>query len=376
MRRRPSSLLAVGSVERHWRLSLALFGAVLILTGCMGAQSSSANAPSQATPALIYDQLRSAFQITDREARQKEVLSLTRDFLADIRARGASDEAASALLTDIAQASHPLLNNPAIIQRQDSRVIVGFPDGLGLVLYDMANPADDPPLELSPWTAGLSTIQVTWQPQAIGALYFTVGADQATTAHYVLAEQSRGVWRVGWFGDEDPDWWFNTRNATVTVSPDLKTLKVIGEADHSSPAFDELAGSPHRSFSVEWHKQPSGYAMSPQPASDAQRTSWLWQIAVPSPYTTLVEFIERIRINDMTSAGKLVTDPAVVSSAFSFGLNFPENRFQVTDYNPTRITIISARGTFFVSVKPPPQGADRPWLISALTPIGAAPPTP
>ena len=116
--------------------------------------------------------------------------------------------------------------------------------------------------------------------------------------------------------------------------------------------------------------------MSPQPASDTQRTSWLWQIAVPSPYATLVEFIERVRINDMAGAGRLATDPAVVTAAFSFGLNFPENRFQVTDYNPTRVTIISARGTFVVSIKPPPEGADRPWLISALTPLGAAPPTP
>lgn len=363
-------------MARHRWQPLALSGAALILTGCLGATSVSGGPASQATAVLLYDQLRSAFQIADRDTRQQEVLSLTRGFLADVQSRGTTDEAASALLTDIAQASHPLLNNPAIIQRQDKRVIVGFPDDLGLVLYDMSTPPDTPPLELSPWTAGLSTIQVTWQPDAIGVLYFTVGADQATTAHYVLAEQSRGSWRVGWFGDEDPDWWFNTRNATVTVSPDLQILKVTGEADHTSPAFDEVAGSPHRTFSVEWHKLPSGYAMSPQPASDAERTSWLWQIAVPSPYATLVEFIERIRINDMAGAGKLVADPAVVSAAFSFGLNFPENRFQVTDFNPTRITIISVRGTFIVSIKPPSEGADRPWLISALSPLGAAPPTP
>jgi hypothetical protein len=219
-------------------------------------------------------------------------------------------------------------------------------------------------------------VEVTWLPDAVGVLYYTAGADGVITAHFSQAELSRGEWRVGWFGDEDPDWWFNTRNATVVVAPDLQTIAVSGESDHNSPAFDERPGLPHRAFSVTWHKLPSGYAMSPLPASDAERSSWLWQIAVPSPYATLVEFIERIRINDMFGAGKLVTEPAIVSDAFAFGLNFPENRFEVTGFEPTRITMQSVRGTFVVGFKPPEAGADRPWLISSLAPIGAAPPTP
>lgn len=377
MRPRASSPLLVDSVARQRRLFPLVIGTVLLLSGCAGRLAvPAANPPPQATAILVYDELRSAFLLADRETRRREVRSLTRSFLADIQSRGVGDEAASALLTDIAQTSHPLLNNPAIVQHQNNRVIVGFPDGLGLVLYDMTTPPDTPPLELSPWTAGLTTVQATWLPDAIGVLYFTTGSDHAVTAHYVQAEQSRGVWRVGWFGDEDPDWWFNTRNAVVTVSPDLQNLKVTGEADHTSPAFDELATSPHRTFSVEWHKLPSGYAMSPAAGSEAGRTAWLWQIAVPSAYATLVEFVERIRINDMNGAGRLVTDPSVVATAFSFGLQFPENRFQITDFDPNRITIISVRGTFVVSIKPPPQGADRPWLISAITPIGIAPPTP
>jgi hypothetical protein len=325
---------------------------------------------------LVYDQLRSAFQIGDRTARKQAVLSLTRDFLSDIEARQVDDDAASSLLTDISQVSRPLLNNPAIIRRQGGQAVVGFPDGLGLFLYDLGAPAETPPLELSPWTAGLSTVQVTWLPDQVGVLYFTTGTDAVTSAHYVLGEQSRGAWRVGWFGDEDPDWWFNVRNASVTLSPDLQTLKVVGESDHNSAAFDELPGTPRRSFAVEWRRLPSGYAMSPQPGSVSGRTAWLWQVAVPSSYATLVEFIERIRIGDKVTPVQLVTDAEIVTNAFAYGLNFPENRFLVVASNPDSITIRSVRGTFVAGFKPPDAGADRPWLISSLSPIGAVPPTP
>lgn len=361
------------------RVVSVLAGVVLaaIITGCAGSQGPErpGEAP-QATAVLIYDQLRTAFQIGDRETRRKTVLSLTRDFLSDIEARDVGDDAASALLTDFSQTAPLLLNNPAIVQRHGSQVVVGLPDGLGLYLYDLSSSPDSPPLELSEWIAGLSSIQVTWQASQTGVLYFTTGADHVTTAHFVLAEESRNEWRVGWFGDENPDWWFNTRNATITVTPDLQTLKVVGESAHNSAAFDELPGLPHRSFTVEWHKIPSGYAMSPQPGSPSQITSWLWQVAVPSPYATLVEFIERLRINDTLGAARLATEPQIVSDAMSFGLDFPENRFQVVSADPSQITIKSVRGTFVVSFQPPAAGADRPWRIDGIAPIGAAPPTP
>jgi len=364
---------------RRWLgLLSALLGMAACLMGCAGSPGAShtLNSPPQATEVMVYDQLRSAFQIGDRADRRKAVLSLTRVFLADIESRQVGDDAASALLTDIAQTSRLLLDKPAIVLRYGSHAVVGFPDGLGLFLYDLQAPADSPPLELSPWTAGLSTVQVTWLPDEAGVLYFTTGIDRATSAHYALASQTENQWQLVWLSDEDPDWWFNVRNATVTVSSDLQTITVVGESGHNSAAFDEAPGSPRRSFGVEWRRREIGYAMSPRPESDADRTAWKWRVALPSPYATLVEFVERVRLNDMVGAGKLVTDPGIVSAAFAFGLNFPENRFKVTSYDPNSITIQSVRGTFVVGIKPPEAGADRPWLIRSLSPIGSAPPTP
>jgi hypothetical protein len=362
----------------RWDLGL-LLGAAVCMVGCL--ESPALPVPPESlpstTPALVYDQLRNALRESDRGARRQAVLGLTRDFLLDIEARQVGDQAAADLLTNIASTSgSAVLDNPAIIHRQGSRVLVGLPDGMGLFLYDLQAPPDVPPLELSPWTAGLSTAQVTWLADEAGILYFTIGSDHVTSAHYALAERSQERWRVAWFSDEDPDWWFNVRNATVTVSPDLKTLRIVGEAGYNSPAFDELPGSPRRSFTVEWYRQADTYSLSSAPPPDSDRTSWLWQVAVPSPYATLVEFIERIKIEDTVGAGHLVTDPRVVGAAMGFGLNFPENRFQVVRFDPNSITFRSVRGTFVSGFKPPPAGADRPWLILSLAPIGAAPPTP
>jgi hypothetical protein len=102
----------------------------------------------------------------------------------------------------------------------------------------------------------------------------------------------------------------------------------------------------------------------------------LWNVAVPSPYATLVEFIERVRLNDMISASGLVSNPSVVSSAFAYGLNFPENRFEVIAATGDTISFRCVRGTFNASFVPPLAGGNHPWRISRLAPVGVAPPTP
>jgi hypothetical protein len=323
---------------------------------------------------MVYDQLRSATRIGDMTTRRATVVGLIRPFLSDVAARQIDDQAASALLSDLMTSNDVAIKNPAIICRQGDRAVVGLPDGLGLYMVDLTTPLDTPALELSVWTAGLDSVQVTWLPDQAGAQYTTVAADHTSTVHFALADRIDSHWEVGWFSDEDMDWWFNVTNARLIVSPDLHRLSVTGEARNSSSAFDEHAGTPQRLFSVEWQNQGDGYVLLPGP--DADRTAWLWRVAVPSAYATLVEFVERVRLNDMAGSSHLVSNPSVVADAFAFGLNFPENRFEVIAATSDRITFRCVRGTFNAWFAAPPAGADRPWLISTLSPVGAAPPTP
>jgi hypothetical protein len=116
--------------------------------------------------------------------------------------------------------------------------------------------------------------------------------------------------------------------------------------------------------------------MSPSPVSDSERTLWLWHVAVPSAYATLVELIERIRVNDIQGAGRLVSDHKVIADSLAFGLHFPENRFEVLSYNVATIVFRSVRGTFIADFSPPEVDSDGPWLITSLRPLGVAPPTP
>jgi hypothetical protein len=263
----------------------------------------------------------------------------------------------------------------AVIRRNGRLVVVGLPDAMGLFLYDLGARPDAAPLELSAWTAGMHDIEMIWLPGKVGVTYATGAADGSSSSHFVVSEASARGWQVAWFSDEDPDWWLSARNSQMSISPDLQTLTVVGEADHSSAAFEEPPGTPRRMFRVEWLRAENGYRLSPAPGPDSNRTTWQWQVAVPSAYATLVEFIERLRINDVEGAGHLVTDPAVVTRGFDFGLHFPENRFQVIAFAATQITFRSVRGTFIAAFRPP-QAEDRPWLISSVIPMGAAPPTP
>ena len=43
-----------------------------------------------------------------------------------------------------------------------------------------------------------------------------------------------------------------------------------------------------------WSESISGYRMTPATAAFDDRREWYWAAAVPSPYATLVEFLERL----------------------------------------------------------------------------------
>lgn len=329
------------------------------------------------TPALSADaRLRQAFRLADPNAKRAQVLSAAEALLRDAAFSQMEDEAASSHFTVVAFSSERLIfSDPAFVRRKGNLAVVGMPDGLGLFLYDLSTTPGTPPLELSHWTAGLSAVEVTWRRDEIGVSFVTLGNDGLHHVHYVLAGEAESVWQVMWFSDEEPDWWFNATNATLAVKPNLSQLIVVGEASHTTLALSETEDSPRRKFRVEWRRGGDGYILSPPMGSKSERQNWLWRIAQPSAYTTLVEFIERLQRQDIDGAAHLVTDEEIISSAVNFGLFMPERRYEIVAYSEGIIMFRDRRGAFAMAFKQP-QTADAPWLIAGLVPVGVELPTP
>ena len=322
-------------------------------------------------PPLEYA-LRAAFAGEDPLQRRESVIEATELFLRDASIQQSDDEIASAYFNQVAFSSGKLtLTEPAVIQRRQALAVVALPDGMGLYLYNLDEPAGSPPLEITRWLVGLHTIQVVWGDDIIGIGYRTTGSDSVTRVSFVLLSAQNARWDVAWHTDYQPEWWFNAYNATLEIAPDLSTVVVVGEAYNTTEATYELTGSPLRTFRITWSREDAEMRMSPPESAYPTRQQWLWSTAEPSAYATFVEYLERLQGNDADGASGLVRTGSVTRTAREFGLHFPGRRYQVLSYDETHITFRDLQAAFIMSLSPPTS--DRPqWQITDIRPLGAS----
>lgn len=354
-----------------------------VLAACAPSPESGESLPpalsasGTAVPAeLVESYLQEAFQVDDPFERRERVLVATEVFLRSTDVQQADDRAASATFTEIAFSSQRLrLRDPGFIRRSGALAVVGLPDGLGMVLYDLSQPPGDGLLELTRWTVGLSALEVDWGQDEFGVSYATLGNDQAIRVHFLLATRAEAGWQVAWPGDEEAGWWFNATNGALSVSDDLDRLVVEGEAPHSTLAFQEQDTTPHRRFRVEWVRDGDSYRQAPPESGYSSRQEWLWVVAVPSAYATLVEFVEQMQLGQEDDAADLVADPDVLDAAQALELYLPTRRYLVTGYSAQTITFRDQQNAYMATFAPP-EADDEPWQIIGLRQLGAAPQTP
>ncbi len=357
-------------------------GSLFVLSGCLlflilgGCRPSPADVvPTESTSALLPTgtaapvlDVTGAFSIPEPFARREAVLSATSTFLRQADPQ-LSDEELSAEYTALAFSCNCLTQPmPALIDREGEAVVVSLPDGLGLFLYDL-DAGNLPVLELSRWTVGLSVLQVSWGEDEFVAGYGTQGNDGLVRVHALLAVKDESGWRTTWLGDEEPGWWFNAVGGQLNVSPDRSKLTVSGSAEETTQAFYEEEGENVRVFSVDWQRVGNTYVTAPPLPQDSARTEWLWEVAEPSPYATLVEFIERLQAGDVDGAGALAAGQDVLSAAADFGLTLPQRCYQVIGIEPEQIVFRDLQGTFVVDFQPPVTEQGK-WLITGIRPPG------
>ncbi len=355
---------------------LFLAGCLLIpvLGGCQPAPIEAA--PTEYVPvplptgaAFAADDVTGAFAVPGVSSRREVILSSTGAFLREADPQ-LSDEELSAKYTTLAFACNCLSQSmPALIDRQDTLAVISLPDGLGLYLYDLDSGDDLPALELSRWTVGLNALQVSWGQDEIAAGYSTQGNDGLVRVHALLAMKGESGWRTAWVGDEEPGWWFNAVGGQLSLAPDRSLLTVSGSAEETTQAFYEEPGINLRVFNVSWQREENGYVAAPPMPQYSGRMEWLWEVAEPSSYATLVEFVERLQIGDIDGAGGLVSDQEVLSAAVDFGLTLPDRRYQVLSIDQAQIVFRDLQGTFVADFQPPGSDHDK-WLITGIYPPG------
>ncbi|MGF1504513.1 MAG: hypothetical protein ACFB51_05165 [Anaerolineae bacterium] len=259
------------------------------------------------------------------------------------------------------------LEGGLLLTRADERAVVAYPNGRGLVLFDDGAP----PVQLTRWALDVIAVQAVWLPDEAGISYVTLRADGGTTIHYILAARSGSGWEVRWHSDDNPDWWFNARDARIAVAPDLSRLIVTGQATNTTNTFAESFSDVTRDFTLLWERdEDSRYQPALTASAFASRQEWLWRVAEPSAYTTLVEFIERLRLSEVEEAAGFTADPSVLEDALDFGLALPERQFIVTAATETRIEFRDTRGAF-VATFITPRRSGGPWLLTGVRPLGA-----
>jgi hypothetical protein len=352
------------------------FVAALGAYGCAGGEATIAGPPTPAPTSPPPPTIADALSLPERDARREATLVAVGGWLRDPSVRAMDDEAASAQLTELAFSSGRLVfGDPAFVRRpgRPSLAVVGLPDALGLYLYDL-DALSAEPLELSGWTAGLNAVYVTWAESNVGVTYFTLGNDRQTRAHFVLASEVGGRWQVAWFADEEPAWWFNARQAELTVSSDLQTLILTGEAQATTLVFDERGDVPRRRFAVVWERdeETPAYLPASQPEDFPSRTEWLWSVAEPGPYAVLVEFLERLRLRD--KGASQLAEGEVVEAALALALDQPQRQYRVVDQTATRLIFRDSGGAYAASFRPASTGAR--WRLTDIEPVAVATPTP
>ncbi|GAB4468933.1 MAG: hypothetical protein Kow00124_03660 [Anaerolineae bacterium] len=363
------------------RTLVLLLAGSLLLAGCLPAPPDDETTPpptdSAGDPLAAYAAgIRDAFQSEDISQRREAIGAAVGAFLSQASLEeGLTDAEAADLMATAALSSGRLrVPGPVHVHCRDQACVVNLPDALGLVLYDLSAP-ENPPLEITRWTLGLSQMEVTWGEGEAGVSYTRQAADGSSTAHFILIVHGEEGWRVAWAGDEQPDWWMNARNAVLSVTPDLATVTVIGEAPASAPLFNEGEGAPRRTFRMVWERSQEtiGYRAATPSQSYRAHHEWLWATAQPSPYATLVEVIERLVLDNRDGLTRLVTSEGLLTVAGRENLHLPSRRYRVLQYDAEAGRIVfqvEGEETTLSASFAPPAGPGQPWRLSSIGPAG------
>ena len=336
--------------------------------------SSSLPLPTATPRPPLEQHLRQAFQEPDPKLRRQRVLDATDNFLRDTQIRATDDIIAAAYYADIAFSSGRLtLPYPVFLHRQDETAVITLPEGMGVYLYDLSQPTGTSPIVISQWAVGVTSLDVIWHEDAAGITFMTEGSTEITRIHYALATRGNAGWRVTWFSDEAPHWWFNAVGGSAEAEDDLSAVTVTGTATQTTDVFldDNLA---QRAFTLRWVRDGDSYRLDPSPEAFYSRRAWLWRVARPSAYTTLVEFMERLQYGERDGIQRLLVSPDILEVAEDFGLTRGERRYQIVSAERDQIVFRDLQGTFIVTFEAPSSPGE-PWLIEDIAPPGAPEPT-
>ncbi len=133
-------------------------------------------------------------------------------------------------------------------------------------------------------------------------------------AIFVLARFTEGHWQQVWSPfPAAKDSWASSGGSVELVGPGIDTLHLKGPIPPDVPAsrvFDEFGAALKQQYESEWQRQGDRYV----------RVSGR---IVPTPFTALVSFVDRLQRGDRTGAAALAADPSLVDRALQLGLGKP-----------------------------------------------------
>ncbi len=349
------------------RFQLVVLLAALTLTACaatptVSPQKEPVTAPAPAPVEEMLPLLTSFYLISPLE-RTSDPTSIIRDILAAPDAAAFSDADLSRRVSEVVS-PFTSTGEPFLFIRTSPGAVVSVPD-YGLYLCDTDCP------QLTEWNRGLTDLDVFTTGDEIGILYRQRYGTEREIAHFIRATPIDGVL---WASPDTETWWLNALDADVIVSEDLETLAVTGQATFTSDVIDTDTTNTHPQMALTWayDSDASIYRPTPNPAHFETRQQFIEAAMLPSPFISLITFLERLTKGDDTLASQVTTGPEVVQTGRDFGLHISGRHYQVKAFESTdrTLTFGDLQGQFVAYFSPPAE-VGGPWLIMDIRPLGA-----
>ncbi|MBI3286595.1 MAG: hypothetical protein HYZ68_00960 [Chloroflexi bacterium] len=189
------------------------------------------------------------------------------------------------------------------------------------------------PLEHATIAEGNWVEEVRWVGEELGVISSSVGAS-GYTPDFSLLRYEGGEWRRVWPAapeDSTPwrDFWITADGEASFAAEDLSLVRTRGSfwGEPAEMAFFECGACPHRFVEIIWERQGDLYVPQVTLPESAPFYDRLWEVALPSPYATLTEFLRRLRKGDEAGALQLAANATVIDQARALSLDHPASAF-------------------------------------------------
>jgi hypothetical protein len=162
----------------------------------------------------------------------------------------------------------------------------------------------------------------------LGVIFDRVPGSTAVEPDFALLRKEKGKWSVCWTPEGKKEWlamdgeikFFGKDLSPIEVRGSSFALALPETKSEKNQVFPEGHVGVHRFFVGLWEKQGCAYVRRTKLPANASFYDKLWEMTEPSTYSTVYEFLRRLRVGEDRKAAELASI-SIVEKAKKLGLS-------------------------------------------------------